>query len=227
MTTNIETKTKVSNRPTFKSLPVAAALALFIIGATLIGFALLHQRHAPSPSASAAAGLNSRGHVSDHKNDIPPKLQAYSPPALLTIPAIQLTSRVNQVGKNPDGTTEVPKAPIFNEAAWFKYSPTPGQYGATVILGHVDSHVDGESVFFNLGKLQPEDMVTVKRGDGVDVRYKVYAVKAYDKANFPTEMVYAGPPDTSELRLVTCSGTFDQRTAEYNSNTVVFAKIVI
>jgi hypothetical protein len=53
---------------------------------------------------------------------------ARSLPVSISIPAIGVSSRLLYVGLNPDGTIQVPPLndpPLTNEAAWYKYSPTP------------------------------------------------------------------------------------------------------
>jgi hypothetical protein len=42
------------------------------------------------------------------------------------------------------------------------------------------------------------------------------------KDRFPTKAVYGRTPEPS-LRLITCSGTFDERRGQYPSNLIVFA----
>lgn len=70
----------------------------------------------------------------------------------IRIPAINVSAPVNSVGLNPDHTVEVPQpGPHYNQPAWYRYSPTPGEIGPSVIIGHVDSAKGGPSVFFELG----------------------------------------------------------------------------
>ena len=71
------------------------------------------------------------------------------------IPAIGVHSKLLHLGVNSDGTIRVPSLNTqAEEAAWYKYSATPGQIGASVIEGHVDSY-QGAAVFFRLGALRP------------------------------------------------------------------------
>jgi hypothetical protein len=49
-------------------------------------------------------------------------------------------------------------------------------------------------------------------------------VHTYLKTRFPTSAVY-GPVPNSQLRLITCGGTFDQATGHYLSNVIVFATL--
>ena len=111
-----------------------------------------------------------------------------------------------------------------DEAAWYKYSVTPGQIGAAVIEGHVDSQV-GPAVFFRLGALHPGDRIDVTLADAMTAVFRVTGVREYTKDNFPTKMIY-GTTNYASLRVVTCGGTFDYATGHYLSSVVVFASLV-
>ena len=80
----------------------------------------------------------------------------------------------------------------------------------------------GFGVFFRLSSLRPDDRVYVRRADGTLAVFRVTVVRQYAKDSFPTSAVYGPTPD-SELRLITCGGTFDQELRSYLSNTVVYA----
>jgi hypothetical protein len=108
-------------------------------------------------------------------------------------------------------------------AAWYKYSVTPGQTGASVIEGHVDG-VAGPAVFFRLGALHPGDTVDVTLTDGVIAIFRVTGVREYPKIQFPAKAIY-GAAGYAALRLITCGGTFDGATGHYLSSTVVFASL--
>ena len=88
----------------------------------------------------------------------------------------------------------------------------------------MDSKKSGPSVFYNLRELRPGDQVLVKRADGSVVRFAVDRTAQYPKANFPTDEVYY-PTLQSELRLITCGGSFDDTSRHYRSNIIVFAKL--
>jgi hypothetical protein len=153
---------------------------------------------------------------------------ARSLPISIWIPAIGVNSRLLYVGLNPDGTIQVPPLndpPLTNEAAWYKYSPTPGQLGPSIIEGHVDSLSAGPSVFFRLGDLTPGDLVYVTLADRRVAVFKVTGVRLYPKDRFPTSTVY-GNTDYAALRLITCGGSFDEQSHHYDSNVVAFASLV-
>jgi predicted ATP-grasp superfamily ATP-dependent carboligase len=66
-------------------------------------------------------------------------------------------------------------------------------------------------------------MVRVVLEGQTELTFRVYAVREYAKAAFPTQVVYAAT-ERPELRLVTCGGHFDARTGHYVDNVVVFAR---
>jgi len=155
-----------------------------------------------------------------------PVLLPPSEPIAIDIPAIGVHSEVQQVGLTAERTIEVPApGPLYDQAAWYKYSSTPGAIGPAIIVGHVDSATDGPSVFYHLGGLQPGDEVLVTRRDGTVAIFTVEAVRRYPKDDFPTELVY-GHTDYAALRLITCGGTFDRAERNYLDNVIVFATLV-
>jgi sortase (surface protein transpeptidase) len=146
---------------------------------------------------------------------------ARSTPVSIEVPSIGMTSTLLSLGLNQDKTVEVPKD--FSKAGWYRNGPTPGQKGASVILGHVDSF-RGPAVFFQLSKLKPGDKVRVKRSDGKTATFTVDARRQYPKAKFPAKDVY-GAVDYAGLRLVTCGGEFDSKARSYLDNIVVYAHL--
>jgi hypothetical protein len=142
-------------------------------------------------------------------------------PATLVVPTIGVHARLVRLGLNPDGTLEVPAD--YSVAGWYALGPRPGQTGAAVIAGHVDSRA-GPAVFYRLGELHPGSLVRVVWADGRDVRFTVYAIREFAKTAFPTELVY-GRTRAPELRLLTCGGEFDSATGHYLDNVVVFARL--
>jgi hypothetical protein len=174
------------------------------------------QVHAPQPSLSAAGATGpfaGRG----------PSVQR-SLPVSIDIPAIGVNSRLLHLGVDPDGTIQVPSLYATpGEAAWYKYSATPGQIGVSVIEGHVDT-VQGPAVFFRLGGLRPGDRVEVRLADGITAVFRVTGVRQYLKSKFPAKTIYDATRYAA-LRLITCGGVFDDATGHYLSSTVVFASL--
>ncbi|MEO8289565.1 MAG: class F sortase [Gaiellaceae bacterium] len=214
---------------------VVAAGVLAASGATAIAVAVAAQKHAPQPPLSAAGSLGPSTvsvaiPAARSSPDPVPKVARpvlpSSKPVALDIPAIGVQSVVQYLGLTAQNTLEVPApGPHYDEAAWYKYSSTPGAPGPAVITGHVDSAAGGPSVFYNLGELRRGDKVLVTRADGLVAVFRVDGVRSYPKDRFPTMRVY-GATDHAALRLITCGGPFDQGTGHYLENVVVFASLV-
>jgi hypothetical protein len=152
----------------------------------------------------------------------PPESLAYSVPTHIAIPSVGIDADITPVGQASDGSIEMP--PILDWiTGWYKYSPTPGQIGPAVIVGHVDNY-QNISVFWRLRYVQPGDIVTIDRTDGSTVQFKITALEQFDQSNFPTAAVYGNTAD-AELRLITCGGTFNTQTSSYDQNTVVYATL--
>jgi len=138
-------------------------------------------------------------------------------PVELRIPRIGV--RTGIVGLHLDRSGALAPPSSFGVAGW--YGAVPGQPGPAVLAGHVDSR-RGPAVFFRLAALQAGDPVLVRRSDGRTLRYVVTSVARYPKVRFPAAQVYEIRPD-SELRLITCGGTFDAAARSYRDNIVVTA----
>jgi sortase (surface protein transpeptidase) len=165
---------------------------------------------APEPSAPAAAAPG-----------VVAQPMKRSVPVSVEVPSIGVDSTLISLGLNPDRTVEVPKD--FSKAGWYTKGPTPGEAGASVILGHIDSF-RGPAVFFKLSKLNPGDQVRVKRSDGTTATFTVDARREYPKTAFPSKEVY-GAVAYAGLRLITCGGEFDSKARSYLDNIVVYAHL--
>jgi Sortase domain len=205
---------KTPSTPRARLAGVLGAL-LIVAGGTAIGVAISAQQHAPQPSSGAAGVLEPLS--------FGPALRR-SPPVAIDIPAIGVRSDLLHLGLNSDGTMQVPSlVTSAGEAAWFRYSATPGQRGTSIIEGHVDSYL-GPAVFFRLGALRPGDTINVTLADGITAIFRVTGVRQYLKATFPAKTIY-GADGYAALRVITCGGDFDYSTGHYLSSTVVFAAL--
>lgn len=143
-----------------------------------------------------------------------------SVPARLLIPAIGVDTPVMGLGLASDGTMQVPPITPDDRAGWYRHSPTPGQVGPSVIIGHVTVGSYGDGVFRDLARLRRGDTVTARLENGAAAEFAVSSVRKVAKADFPADDVY-GDVDRPELRLITCGGT---RTGDgYLDNVIVFA----
>lgn len=148
--------------------------------------------------------------------------QTTAAPVRVHLPSIDVTSELQRLGRNADGTIEVPDD--WQQAGWYRGGPKPGQGGPAVILGHVDSKT-GPAVFYRLRELDPGDEVRIDRADGTTATFVVERSERHAKTRFPTHEVYL-PTLRPTLRLVTCGGPFDSAVGHYRDNVVVFATLV-
>jgi sortase (surface protein transpeptidase) len=147
---------------------------------------------------------------------------ARSRPVHLAIPALGISTTVVELGLQRNGQVMVPAS--VHVVGWFRYGPTPGQLGSSVILGHVDSY-HGPGVFFRLKTLRAGHLIRVALADGAAATFAVTRVVQYPKARFPARLIY-GSRAARSLNLVTCGGLFNRSTGHYESNIVVFSTLV-
>ena len=152
-----------------------------------------------------------------------PAVLARSEPVSLSVPAADISSPLLHLGLREDGTLEVPPEPPGSPAGWYTESPTPGEQGPAVLLGHVNATGGGPGVFAGLRGLEPGDRIDVARADGTMAAFVVDRAEQYAKDDFPTLAVY-GNTDGAELRLITCDG-YDPESGEFEENYVVYARL--
>jgi len=195
-----------------RSRVMAGVAALLAIIAVAVGCSS-DPAPAPTPSVSAPAAPAAPAAT--------PAPMARSTPVRVQIPAIGVDSTLMQLGLQADGSLQVP--PSGFPAGWYTGAPTPGELGPAILAGHVDW--GGQpGVFSRLRELAPDAQVTITRQDGSTAVFRVTQVNQYPKDKFPTNMVY-GDLDHPGLRLITCGGTFDPQTRNYEDNIVAFADL--
>jgi sortase (surface protein transpeptidase) len=143
-------------------------------------------------------------------------------PVRISIPAIGVNARVIALGLNRDRTIQVPKN--FADTGWFRPGPEPGEQGAAVIVGHLDSR-RGPGVFYRLRDLRAGQVITIHLQDRSIVRYVANSMIRVAKSRFPTNRVYAKTTQPT-LRLITCAGNLNLATGHHRDNYIVFASIV-
>ena len=147
-----------------------------------------------------------------------------SRPVEIKIPSLKVDAPVHDVGLADDGSIAVPSLAKHNQAGWFEKSPTPGQYGPAVLVGHADTR-DGPSIFHGLAKVKPGSRIEITRRDDSVAVFEVNSVESFKKSKQPIDRIYA---DFSRpaLRLITCGGEFKGGSIGYVDNIVVFASLI-
>jgi sortase (surface protein transpeptidase) len=141
----------------------------------------------------------------------------------IRIETIDVNAKVVDLGLNPDRTLEVPAD--VRLSGWWTGRSVPGEPGPGIVVGHVDSARQGPGVFFRLRELDVGDAIHVERSDGSTAEFRVTETELVLKSEFPTEKVY-GSVQGSQLRLITCGGSFDSSARSYAGNLIVFAEHV-
>ncbi|MFJ7244423.1 class F sortase [Kitasatospora sp. NPDC098652] len=199
---------------------VSAGMALVGAGASaLLGVGPSAPVTSARPAARADVGALPTSRPTDDPSPATPA--AAAAPLRIRIPGIGLDSDLTDLQVQPDGHLAAPQDP--GQIGWWKDGPRPGDAGAAVIVGHLDSQT-GPAAFYGLSTLHPGDTIGIDRADHTHVDFTVQALRQYDKDAIPDNEVYAtgGPP---QLRLITCGGTYDRQQHEYRDNLVVYATL--
>ncbi|MGW4643053.1 class F sortase [Sphaerisporangium sp. NPDC004334] len=156
--------------------------------------------------------------MTDRDKDAAAPRQAATVPKRIDIPSLNLKAPLMKLGLSDDGEVELPPFEKPATAGWFDQSVVPGDEGASVIIGHVDTKT-APAVFYRLRDVKKGALVKILRSDGKTATYKVDAIEQIAKDHFPAQRVYVD----DGLRLITCGGVFDRRTHEYLDNIIVYA----
>lgn len=149
---------------------------------------------------------------------------AASAPTRVTVPSISAESSLVPTGLQENGSLEVPPVSEPMQASWFDQSPTPGEVGPSIVLGHVNG--GGQpGIFVNLKDVVAGAQVFIDRADGQRAVFEVSRVDTIPKDSFPTDAVYNDTANP-QLRLITCGGDYDRSARSYLSNVIVYADFV-
>jgi LPXTG-site transpeptidase (sortase) family protein len=141
--------------------------------------------------------------------------------ARLIIEKAKIDAPVVTKGVDEQGVMQSPDNAY--DTAWYNFSARPGAPGNAVFAGHVDYIRVGKAVFWNLKDLVAGDLILVRLADGVTYRYAVDSLWQYDSATAPVDTI-VGPTPNQTVTLITCSGTFNSATHQYDKRLVVRAQ---
>ncbi|MCF6469790.1 class F sortase [Nonomuraea sp. MG754425] len=142
-------------------------------------------------------------------------------PKSIDIPSIDVEAPLMKLNLQKNGEVELPPYEKPKTAGWYTGSVVPGEKGASVIIGHVDTKT-APAVFYKLRELRKGETVKVERSDGKVVEFRVDSIEQVHKDSFPAQRVYV----EDGLKLVTCGGKFDYAKGEYLDNIIVYASQV-
>lgn len=188
------------------------------------------EEHVQQPTLPAAEELD------ETKIDVPKTAAKASPavpaepepeligiePAVIEIPAIGERAEVIEVGLTEDGAMEAP-ASIY-QIGWYAPGPKPGSTGNAVMAGHVDG-MTSPGTFYNLKELEPGDKIHITGTEGEQLTFVVKEKKSYVPEEAPLEKIF-GTSSGAHLNLITCTGTFNDETGDYEERLVVYTDLV-
>ena len=144
-----------------------------------------------------------------------------APITRLVIDAAKINAPVVVKGVDEQGVMQSPDNAY--DTVWYNFSAHPGSPGNAVFAGHVDYIHVGEAVFWNLKDLKQGDLVQVQLADGTVYKYAVDSLWQYDSSTAPVDQI-VGPTPNQTVTLITCSGTFNRSTHQYDKRLVVRAQ---
>ena len=132
-----------------------------------------------------------------------------------------------ELGAVVDGAMQDPSGPWV--VSWYEPLGKVGEGGNVVMAGHVDYWNVGPAVFWDIRELPAGDVIRVVGEDGKNYEYAVQWIERYDAAGLTPEVIQndiVGDTGEETLTLITCGGTFDPATGEYNERWVVRANLI-
>lgn len=145
-------------------------------------------------------------------------------PRVLRIDSLKLAAKIRPMGVNSVGAVQAP-VNIY-DSGWYTGSSKPGTYGAMFIDGHA-SGATREGLFAYIDTLKEGNTVSVEKGNGEVLNYKVVHVETVSKdAVDMSKALHTYDGAKEGLNLMTCTGkwvnsekTLDKRAIVYTVRT--------
>lgn len=139
-------------------------------------------------------------------------------PAVLRIPKLGISAKVQPVGLNPQGNMGAPRS--LADVAWYKEGPAPGSTGNAVIAGHFGK--PHQTAFWNLESLDVGDRIEVTDANNTVAQFKVTQTQRV-KPDLKTRDQIFGKTDQAHLNLITCDGVWNKASKSYDERLIVFS----
>lgn len=167
--------------------------------------------------ARALDGYDRLGNYVEQRAGVPKKM-VVGTPVRLVIPAINIDTKIESVGKDSIGRMDIPQ--FWNNVAWYRLGYAPGQTGSAVISGHFDRTDGSPAVFYDLLKLKTGDKIIVYDDKKNEHAYTVIKSVRYPFDEVPLNEIF----DTygeKRLNLITCNGAY--LNGNYTERLVVYS----
>lgn len=188
---------------------------------TITGFDLRLQRGLATPTAEPSPTGEATPGAGGTQGGGAAPAPAGVLPGRLVIPSIGVNAPIVTISVDSSGVMQSPSTPT--DVGWYDFTARPGSPGNAVFSAHVDYHDYGAAVFWDLRKLEPNDLIEVYGQDGSVYRYDVVSSIAYPSDDAPVSEII-GPTDRETVTLITCSGTFNNEVRQYSHRLVVQAE---
>ncbi len=214
---------------------------ILVVGAALAGLGSKNSSLPPpktsfvEPQAATAVPIPEKTPTPEPQPTAEP---SKAPIAEVKIPKIRVNGGIEVLGLTKDNAMQDPKG--YFTIGWYNFSPLPGWGGNAIFAGHVDcancgpGGRAGPAVFWDLNKLERDDEISIALGDGTNYSYRIvsmFVVTPRDDGNFDTSvgtvvslLDLIGPTEQESITLITCGGTFNARTHEYDKRLIVRAE---
>jgi hypothetical protein len=144
-------------------------------------------------------------------------------PQRLDIPGLGIQAPVVARGLDAQGAVDPPPYDQPGVVGWYAAGAAPGAAGTALLVGHVDTETR-PAVFYKLSALRAGQTVRVIRDDGTVAEFTVDDIEVVTRDRFDAKQAYGPRKDgRAELRLITCGGSFDEKSRSYTANVIVSA----
>jgi len=145
-------------------------------------------------------------------------------PRILTIASLNISARIKPMGVNSIGAIAAP-VNIY-DSGWYTGSTKPGTIGAAFIDGHA-SGATRKGLFAYIDTLKNGNEVSIERGDGQVLKYKVVHTETVSKDSVDMSKVLRTYDGAREgLNLMTCTGTWIKNERTYDKRAIVYTERV-
>ncbi|HRI05985.1 MAG TPA: class F sortase [Candidatus Dojkabacteria bacterium] len=144
-------------------------------------------------------------------------------PKKIIFPTLSKSGYIQQVGIDQENKIAVPTN-IFL-AGWYVNSVKPGEKGLSILDGHRDGVISA-GIFHNIEKLKKGDRVMIEYGDESILYFEVEEVAVVDEKDSEKIMYSKRQSIESQLNLVSCIGTYNEKEQTYDKRVIVVTKLV-
>lgn len=212
-------------------LLVIGGVVFLLIAVGLLAYSLsgLWQRHeATTKPQSKTVSAKPITQSTDRPDETPPiapcrsYMTAANHPKEIKISSVGISGCIQQVGIDQNEAVAVPTN--IHLAGWFTGSVPPGEKGISLIDGHVLGRYN-DAIFGSLKDISKGDSIEITRRDGKELRFQVADVATYSEKEAAIKMLEQLPDSERQLTLVTCTGSYDQKSKTYDKRVVVRAHL--